>query len=146
MTLPSTIPGLSRDEACRASELAEGLTNGAIFVLMAILYFQDKGRSTRVLRSVSLFRRKSVTEPLRIAGQSLEDILKTLEHLEFIETSWGLRTLRCTENGDVVKHCFSTLRVSLRVYRAYPQLGMETLADIDKLRLAMRALCEGKPL
>lgn len=146
MTLPSTVPGLAQDAACQAVRLAEGLTNAAVFVLMAMMYFEDKGRTTRVLRGTALARRKSITEPLRVAGVGLEDVLKGLDDRYFIQGSWGMRTIRCTETGDAVKHRFNTLRVFLRIHRAYPQLGAETVADVDILRQYMRKLCEGKPL
>ena len=145
MASPSRVPGLSRDEACRVLQLSEALTNGAIFLLMATIHFRDKGRSTRILHSANLRARKSIVEPLRVAGFDLDAVLRTLDNLGYIQTSRGMRTLRCTERGDAVKHGFNTLRLFLRVNLAYPQLGVETVADIDKLRAAMRAVCEGNP-
>ncbi len=145
MASPSRVPGLSRVEACRVLQLSEALTNGAIFLLMATMHFRDKGRSTRILHSANLRTRKSIVEPLRVAGFDLDAVLRTLDDLGYIQTSWGMRTLRCTERGDAVKHGFNTVRLFLRVNLAYPQLGVETVADIDKLRAAMRAVCEGNP-
>lgn len=144
--IASTVPGLPPDEACEASRLAEGLTNAAIFLLMAMESFREKGSVTRILHKSALERRKSIVGPLATAGTDVDGLLKSLESSGYVRGSWGMRAICCTREGDVVKHRFNLLAVFLRVHRTYPQIGSDSVADVDKLRDYMRRVCERRPL
>ena len=146
MRIPSPVPNLTQEMACEATRLGDALTNAGIFLLMATLHFSDKRMVSRELRTAAVERRKSITDPLRVAGFEVRPLLRGLKDAGFVRITFKVRTFRCTADGDAVKHRYNALRLHLRVYRGYPQLGEESVADVDELRYFMRRVCEGKSL
>jgi hypothetical protein len=131
--------------ACQSVRLSAALGNPSIFLLAAMAAFSDKGSRTRILRVSAIEDRISIVTPIHDSGNEIRELLRGLGETGYVELS-GRDQVMCTANGDCVKHTYHNLRVFLRLYRAYPPLGSETVEDVDKLREGMRRLCLGKSL
>lgn len=137
------VPGIPQERACEVIRLAEEVSNAGIFLLMAMVYFDDKSDEIRVLSCAALAKRRSITAPLADVGLSLEAVLRELESRGLIESSRGFRKVRCNDRGSLVKHGFDALRRHLKVYGEYPTNG-ERVEHVGKLRAAMGKVCQGE--
>jgi hypothetical protein len=92
-------------------------------------------------------KRKSITEPLKNVGTTIEDVLKELAQQGFVSEArrFGIMQVKCTGEGNKVKHSFFVLREFMRINQLY-RPGGEEVADIGVLRDAMQRVCKGLPL
>lgn len=131
------VPGLTQDHAKRAAQVAAGLSDAGVYLLI-LMYHIDKSDAARIFQESEVCDRPSFGLPLRPEGLTVESVLRELYEKGMIEP-FGRHRFRATPPGCIVKHRFYALWTHFKVYGRVPTSGLD-LQTVRVLRSSMESL------